>query len=252
MRLEGKAAIVTGAGSGIGRAAARAFAAEGAKVVVADIDETGGDETVRMIGEAGGQSFFIKVDVSRAEDVQAMVDKTVEQYGRLDCAFNNAGISPAPTSVSRCTQESWEKVIAVNLTGVFLCMKYEVPKMLKSGGGGSIVNNASVMGLFGDGGHSAYVASKHGVVGLTKTVAIQYAQAGIRINAVCPGVIRTPIVAQSFAGLPDLEATMIGKQPMNRYGEPEEVAKAVVWLCSDEASFVTGHPLPVDGGFACI
>ncbi len=249
MRLEGKVAIVTGAGSGIGRATSLAFASEGARVVVADIEAEGGEETVRMVHEADGQAVFVKVDVSRAEDVETMVDKAVEAYGRLDCAFNNAGISPPPVSISRCPQDSWEKVITINLTGVFLCMKYELPKMLKSGGG-SIVNTSSVLGLFGDGGHPAYAASKHGILGLTKTAAIQYAKTGIRINAVCPGIIRTPSSERSFAGHPDLQAKMIGMQPMDRFGEADEVAKAVVWLCTDEASFITGHPLPVDGGYS--
>ncbi len=248
MKLQGKVAIVTGGGSGIGRATSLAFASEGAKVVVADIVSTGGEETVKMIREAHGEAIFIKVDISKAEEVQNMVDKTVEVFGRLDCAANNAGISPPPISIARCTEEDWDKVMNINLKGVFLCMKFEIPKMRKSGGG-SIVNTASMVGLVGDGGHPAYAASKHGVVGLTKTVAIMYGKAGIRVNAVCPGVIRTPMSEQTFAAYPELRATSIGMAPMDRFAEAEEVARAIVWLCSDEASFITGHALPVDGGY---
>jgi NAD(P)-dependent dehydrogenase (short-subunit alcohol dehydrogenase family) len=248
MRLAGKVAIVTGGGSGIGRATSMAFAAEGAKVVVADVVVVGGEETAKMVRDTHGEAIFVKVDVSNAEQVKAMVDKTVEVFGRLDCAANNAGITPSPISVSRCTEESWDKCIAINLKGVFLCMKFEAPRMLRSGGG-SIVNTASMVGLIGDGGHPAYAASKHGVVGLTKTVAIQYGKAGIRVNAVCPGVIRTPMSEKAFTENPDLRAMSIGMAPMDRAAEPEEVARAIVWLCTSEASFITGHALPVDGGY---
>ncbi len=248
MKLEGRVAIVTGGGSGIGRATALAFAAEGAKIVVADIMVDGGEETVKMIRDAKGEAVFVKVDVSQADQVKAMVDRTIEVFGRLDCAANNAGISPAPISISKCTEEAWDKVMDVNLKGVFLCMKFEVPRMLK-GGGGSIVNTASMVGLVGDGGHPAYAASKHGVVGLTKTVAIMYGKTGIRVNAVCPGVIRTPMSERSFAEHPELRAASIGMAPMDRFAEPEEVAQAIVWLCTKDASFITGHALPVDGGY---
>lgn len=248
MKLEGRVAIVTGGGSGIGRATALAFAAEGAKVVVADIMVDGSEETVKMIRDAKGEAVFVKVDVSQADQVKAMVDRTIEVFGRLDCAANNAGISPAPISISKCTEEAWDKVMDVNLKGVFLCMKFEVPRMLK-GGGGSIVNTASMVGLVGDGGHPAYAASKHGVVGLTKTVAIMYGKTGIRVNAVCPGVIRTPMSERSFAEHPELRAASIGMAPMDRFAEPEEVAQAIVWLCTKDASFITGHALPVDGGY---
>ncbi len=247
-RLLNKVAIVTGAASGIGRASALAFAREGACVVAADIILEGAEETVKLIGEAGGQAVSIKTDVSQAEDVKTMVDRAIQSYGRLDCAFNNAGISGGYTSVSRCPEESWDRMIAINLKGVFLCMKYELPRMIKSGGG-SIVNTSSIAGMVGDGGHPAYAASKHGVVGLTRTAAIQYAKAGIRINAVCPGVIRTPMTEQLFTDSPELESLMTSQQPISRVAEAEEVARVVVWLCTDEASFITGHPLPVDGGY---
>ncbi len=247
-RLQDKVVIVTGGGSGIGRATALAFAGEGAKVVAADVVVEGGEETVKMIRDGGGEAIFVKVDVSNADQVKAMVDKTMETYGRLDCAANNAGISPPPVSVSRCTEESWDQVIDINLKGVFLCMKFEMPRMLK-GGGGAIVNTASMVGLIADGGHPAYAASKHGVVGLTKTVAIAYGKTGIRVNAVCPGVIRTPQSERAFTDNPELRAQSIGMAPMDRAAEPEEVARAIVWLCSSEASFITGHALAVDGGY---
>jgi len=246
-RFEGKVAIVTGGASGIGRAATLAFAGEGAKVVVADVVGPGGEETVRMVKGLGGEALFVQTDVSKAEEVKAMVDRAVEVFGRLDCAFNNAGIVSPDVSVSRTTEESWDRMIAINLKGVFLCMKYEIPKMLK-GGGGSIVNMASVMGLVGDGGHPAYAASKHGVVGLTKTVALQYAQAKIRVNAVCPGVIRTPMVTNLLAEKPDLKPFMDAISPMKRMAEAEEVARVVVFLCTEDASYINGHALPIDGG----
>jgi NAD(P)-dependent dehydrogenase (short-subunit alcohol dehydrogenase family) len=247
-RLEGKVALITGAGSGIGRASALAFAREGAKVMVADIIVAGGEETVQLIKNAGGEAAFIKVDVSQAAEVAAMVNKVVETYGRLDCAFNNAGVEGEFTSTAEYSEAGFDKVLAVNLKGVWLCMKYEVPQLLKQGGG-AIVNTASGAGLIGVAGLSAYVASKHGVVGLTKTAALEYAKSGIRVNAVCPGVIQTPMVARLTAHQPQMAEAMVAAEPMGRAGKPEEIAEAVVWLCSDAASFVTGHAMSVDGGY---
>jgi len=240
-RLESKVALVTGGSSGIGRASALTFAREGAKVVVADVVVAGGEETVGMIKKAGGEALFVKADVSKAVEVEAMVNRAVEAYGRLDCAFNNAGIEGTLVSTVEYPEEDWDRVMAVNLKGVWLCMKYEIPQMLKQGGG-AIVNTASALGLVGTGELSAYVASKHGVAGLTKTAALEYAQKGIRVNAVCPGVIHTPMVERLIGGKAEYEAQVIRAEPVGRKGLPEEIAEAVVWLCSDAASFVTGHP----------
>ncbi len=246
--LDGKIALVTGGASGIGRATALTFAREGAKLVIADLNEEGGQQTVHMITEKGGDAIFVQIDVSNAVEVQALISQAVATYGRLDCAHNNAGISGGLLALTaEYPEERWHQVMAVNLTGVWLCMKYEIPQMLHQGGG-AIVNTASVAGLVGGRGLSAYVASKHGVVGLTKTAALEYAQQGIRVNCVCPGVIHTPMIAR---GLSDAErkAQIIAREPIGRMGNPEEVAEAVVWLCSDAASFVTGHAMTVDGGY---
>lgn len=245
--FEGKVAIVTGAASGIGRAAALAFAREGAKVVVADVQAEAGEETVSMIKKAGGEAIFINTDVSKSSEVEALVKKTVETYGRLDYAYNNAGIEGATAPTVDCTEENFDKTIIINLKGVWLCMKYEIPEMLKQEKG-AIVNCSSVAGLVGFLGIPAYVASKHGIVGLTKTAALEYAKTGLRINAVCPGVIRTPMVERFTSGNPEAEAQVVAMEPVGRMGNPEEIAEAVVWLCSDAASFVTGHPMVVDGG----
>lgn len=247
-RLDGKIALITGAGSGIGRASALTFAREGAKVAVADRLVDGGQETVRMVEAAGGTASFIEVDVSDAASVEAMVNATVETYGRIDCAYNNAGIEGQVAPTDSYADDMFDKVIAVNLTGVWLCMKYEIPRLLEHGGG-AIVNTASGAGLIGVAGLSAYVASKHGVIGLTKTAALEYAKSGIRVNAVCPGLIQTPMVERLTADQPQLGEALVAMEPVGRTGRPEEIAESVVWLCSDAASFVTGHAMSVDGGF---
>ena len=250
-QLDGKVALVTGGASGIGRATALACAREGAKLVIADLHAEGGQQTVHLITEKGGDAIFVQVDVSSVAAVEAMIRTAVGTYGRLDCAHNNAGISgfgiagDAYTLTAEYPEERWHQVIAVNLTGVWLCMKYELQQML-SQGSGALVNTASVAGLIGSRGLAAYVASKHGVVGLTKTAALEYAQQGIRVNCVCPGVIQTPMTERVLRD-PARQA-QITARPMGRVGTPEEVAEAVVWLCSDAASFVTGHTMTVDGG----
>ena len=246
-QLSGKVALVTGAGSGIGRASAVAFAREGATVVVADVNVAGGQETVQHITQAGGQASFVATDVSREDDVQRLIEVTVSTYGRLDCAHNNAGIG-SPGQIHAIALDDWNRVIAVNLTGVFLCLKYEIAQLLAQGGGGAIVNTASIAGLVG--GFSApYVASKHGVIGLTRQAALECAQQGIRVNAVCPGVIETSLTGWAMAGIPGLRERWLASEPVGRFGTPDEAAAAVVWLCSDGASFVTGVALPVDGGW---
>ena len=247
-QLEGKVSLITGGGSGIGKASALAFAREGSKVVVADVNVDGGDETVRLIQDTGGEATFVRADVSNASDVSAMVDHAVQTYNRLDCAFNNAGVSGGPGRIHEYTEDDWSRVLDINLTGVWLCLKYEIIQMLNQGGG-AIVNTASVMGLVGGSRSPAYGATKHGVVGLTKTAAVDYAQSGIRVNAVCPGYIRTPMIEQGILLDPGGEERVVSRHPMHRLGTPEEVAETVVWLCSDAASFVTGHAMAVDGGY---
>ncbi len=247
-RLEGKVTLITGAGAGIGRATALACACEGARLVVADRVVAGGQETVAMIEQAGGEATFVQVDVTQADEVEALVAQVVATYGRIDCAHNNAGIEGQLARTADYPEDDWDRVIAVNLKGVWLCMKHEIPPMLQQGGG-AIVNTASLAGLVGARRLSAYVASKHGVVGLTKTAALEYAKAGIRINAVCPGIIHTSMVERMYLDQrPELEARLIATEPIGRLGQPEEVAQAVLWLCSDAASFVTGHTMTVDGG----
>lgn len=248
LSLKGKVVLVTGAGSGIGRASALAFAREEAKVVVADIAVEGAGETVSMIKDTGGEALFIKTDVAQVDEVENVVSKIVNAYGRLDCAHNNAGIEGITTSLADCTEENWDNVMNVNLKGVWLCMKYEILQMLKQSGG-SIVNTSSNAGLVGVGiGVAAYVASKHGVVGLTKAAALEYAKSGIRINAVCPGATLTPLVQRYWDADPQLKEQAGSWVPIGRVADPGEIAEAVVWLCSDAASFVTGHAMSVDGG----
>src|SRR4051812_22740433 len=240
----GKVALVTGAGSGIGRASALAFAALGARTIVSDLVPEGGEATVRMIRDAGGEATFIPADVSQPQDVIALVRGAVVHYGRLDCAHNNAGIAGVSSlSFVDYPDDLFDRIIAVNLRGVWLCLKEEIRQMLVQGGG-AIVNTASIAGLVGGFG-MAYTASKHGVIGLTKQAAIQHAAFGIRVNAVCPGVIDTPMTRPVF--IAERREQMIGLHPIGRFGEPEEVAQAVVWLCSDAASFVTGQALAIDG-----
>lgn len=245
--LTGKVAIVTGGSSGIGRATAIAFAREGAKVAIASRREEEGEETVRLVKEAGSDGFFVKTDVAKAADVSAMVEKTVQHYGRLDYAFNNAGIEEAPTSLVEQTEETFDRIVNINIKGVWLSMKYQIPQMLKNGGG-VIVNTSSVGGLIGVPGVPIYVASKHAVLGLTKSAALEYAKQGIRINAVSPGAIETEMFDR-FADDPQMRGQMAAAHPVGRVGKAEEIASAVLWLCSDGASFVTGQTLTVDGGF---
>lgn len=248
-RLEGKVIAVTGAGSGIGRAASLCFAEEGAKVVVSDISVPDGELTVKMIRDAGWEAVFVKCDVSDIADARNMVDKAVETYGRLDCAFNNAGIEGVNAPVADYPDEIWDKAIGVNLIGVYHCMKYEISAMLKTGGG-SIVNNSSILGTVGFANASAYVAAKHGVLGLTKTAAIEYATKGIRVNAVCPGFIETPMLERGgITTQPALKKFITDLHPMKRLGRPEEIAESVIWLFTDAASFVTGIALLIDGGY---
>ena len=241
-----KVAIVTGGSFGIGRATALAFAERGAKVVVADCIED--RETLEQIKMAGGEGIFVQCDVSKPAEVNEMVDRAFDTFGRLDYAFNNAGIEGIQGITADCTEDNWERTIGVNLKGIWLCMKYEIPLMLKQKRG-AIVNCASIAGLVGFPGLPAYVASKHGVVGLTKTAALEYAKENIRVNAVCPGVIKTPMIDRFTGKDKAVEKQFVDKEPIGRMGEPQEVAEAVVWLCSDKASFVTGDAMAVDGGW---
>ena len=250
--LKGKVALVTGGGSGIGRASGVSLAREGASVVLCDVDVAGGQETVRLIETADGEALFVEADVSRSQQVEALMARTVERFGRLDCAVNNAGIQGELNPTDECSEENWDRTIAVNLTGVWLCMKYEIARMREQGSG-AIVNVASNFGLVGSPGMPAYSAAKHGVLGLTKTAALEYAALGIRVNAVCPGPVQTPLVDNMLIAQPDLAdqimASITQRLPAGRLGRPEEIAEAIMWLCSDQASFATGMAMPVDGGF---
>ena len=241
-----KVVVVTGSSFGIGRSTAVAFARRGAKVVLSDCVEDMG--TLNAIGEFGGEAFFVKCDVSREDDVRNMVAQAMARYGRLDFAFNNAGIEGSPAPAADCSDENWDRILAINLKGVWLCIKHEIPEMIKAGGG-VIVNNASIAGLVGFPGAPAYVASKHGVVGLTKNVALDYAKEKIRINAVCPGIIHTPMIDRYTGSDPKVMQQMVVGKPMERLGQPEEIAETVVFLCSDAASFITGQAIAVDGGW---
>ena len=246
--LGGKVALVTGAGGGIGRAAALVFARSGASVLVSDINQAGGEETVGMIESAGGKALFQRCDVARSEEVKAMVAAAVAAFGRLDCAFNNAGINQVGDD--EYDDAIWERNIGINLSGVMRCMREEAEVMLTQGGG-AIVNTASINGLVGNPAQPAYVAAKHGVVGLARHGALRWAQAGIRVNAVCPGIIETPMTAPLVTD-PQIKQLMDSMTPMGRMGKAQEVAEAVVWLCSPAASFVTGHAMVVDGGATAV
>lgn len=247
-RFEGEVALVTGAGSGIGRATALAFGKEGARVVVADLSAQGGEETVRLIKSAGGEATFVKTDVAKASDVEAMVQHAVQTYGRLDCAYNNAGIEGEGGSTIVCTEENFDRVVGTNVKGVWLCMKYEIPQMLKQGKG-AIVNTASVAGVGATANDPVYGASKAAVAHLTKSAAVEWARKGIRINAVSPGFTRTSMVARMVDARHFTEKALDALHPVGRMAQPEEIARAVVWLCSDEASYVVGHAMAVDGGY---
>jgi NAD(P)-dependent dehydrogenase (short-subunit alcohol dehydrogenase family) len=251
-QFDGKAAMVTGAASGIGRASALALAREGAWVLVCDVNADGGAETVRLIEEAGGEAMFRTVDVSQAAHVEQAVAEVVRTFGHLDLAHNNAGVVGLAKRVADTPLESWEEVVAVNLTGVFLCLKYEIAQMEAQGTGGAIVNTSSISGLGASPLMSAYTASKHGVTGLTRVAGYDYAKRGIRINAICPGVTHTPMMEQWIGGDPAIQAVMDASVPIGRMATPEEMAEAVVWLCSDKASFVTGLAMPVDGGLTAL
>ena len=246
--LDGKSVLVTGAGSGIGRATALTVAREGARVVVNDLNAEAGQETVRQIESAGGAAALVQADVCQAAEVERLIARAVEICGRLDGAFNNAGIGSSGLRLHEETEEAWDRMIAVNLTGVWLCLKYELRQMLAQGGG-AIVNTASVAGIIGLRGSSAYVAAKHGVVGLTRTAALECAQDNIRVNCVCPGLVRTPLVADVIARNPGREAMLLAQEPIGRYAEPAEIGQAVAWLLSDAASYVNGHAMAVDGGW---
>lgn len=247
-QLDNKIALITGASSGIGRAAALLFAREGARLVLADVDVTGGEETGQMVTDKGGEAIFVRTDVSQAAQVEALVQRAVGEYGRLDCAFNNAGIAGLPVRMAEVPEDDFDRIMAVNVKGVWLCMKHEIPQMMAQGGG-AIVNTASVAGLVGSHSLPIYGASKHAVVGMSKTAAVEYARKNIRVNCVCPAVIRTPMATGGLGEHSPFLDAAIAANPSRRLGEASEVAAAVLWLCSDAASFTTGAALTVDGGF---
>lgn len=249
MRLANQVALITGAGGGIGRATALLMAQEGAAVMLADTNSAGGEETVRLIENEGGKAAFMTCDVTRAPEIHALCDAAVQTFGQLTLAVNNAGVGGTLALTVDQTEEMWDAVINVNLKGVWLCMKYQIPHMLAAGGG-AIVNVASLAGLIGFPFGQIYAASKHGVLGLTKSTALEYARKGIRVNAVCPGFTDTPMVSAMAQEAPRRLEASVGANPMRRLGTPEETAAAIVWLCTSEASFVNGHALSIDGGAA--
>ena len=243
----GKVAFITGAGSGIGRATALAFADRGAAVVIADVSAEASRGVAEEIVRTGGQALGLACDVTVSDDVQTALRQTVEAFGRLDFAFNNAGIEQPPTPLADITEDQWQRVLDIDLRGVFLCMKYEIPLILAAGGG-AIVNTSSGAGVKGFLGGGAYGAAKHGVIGLTRCAALDYAAANVRINAICPGIIETPMMDRFSGGTPEGRERVIDQEPVGRMGRPEEIASAVMWLCSDDAAFTVGHALVVDGG----
>jgi NAD(P)-dependent dehydrogenase (short-subunit alcohol dehydrogenase family) len=245
---EGKVALVTGGTSGIGRVTSILFAQKGARVVVAGRREIEGKETIDLIRRAGGEGIFVRADVSRASEVKALVEKTVAAYGGLDYAFNNAGIEGHWVPIVEQTEDEWDQTIDINLKGTWLCLKYEIRRMLQQGRGGVIVNNASISGFIGSYGSATYAASKHGVLGLTKAAALEVARNGIRVNAVCPAAVETPMADRLF-GAPEVRKKVLGFYPIARFGKPIEVAEAVLWMCSGAAGFMTGQSLVLDGGF---
>lgn len=248
----GKVVLVTGAASGIGRATALAFGRAGASVVIADVSVDGGHATAAMIVENGGKALFVQANVTRAAEVETLLDKIVYHYGRLDCAVNCAALQTAPARLDELEEEEFDRVLGVNLKGIWLSMKYQLRQMLKQGDGGAIVNLSSSYGLVGAPLQGVYAASKHALAGLTKSAAAEYAKDGIRVNALCPGAVRTPMLARAIGGEAAAEKKLRAAHPMNRFAEPQEIANAALWLCSDQSSFVTGHELAADGGFTAI